>query len=57
MIIPIINPITANCKDTDDAINCETVSNWPTEISLISSAISIFFENPKLKLVDLSSSF
>ena len=57
MIIPIINPITANCKDTEDAISWDTVSNWPTEISLISSAILIFFENPELKLVDLSSSF
>ena len=46
MIIPIINPITANCKDTDDAINCETVWNNLVLVFLMRKSLLL----PKLNL-------
>ena len=42
MIIPTIRPAKANCKESDDIINWDTVSNCPTEISVTSSAIYFF---------------
>ena len=42
MIIPTIRPAKANCKESDDIINWDTVSNRPTEISVTSSAIYFF---------------
>ena len=46
MIIPTTIMMKANCSDSDDANNCETVSNSPTEICEISS--SLIFSLPFL---------